>query len=129
MALDGVGTGDTTALEGFTRIEVDPWLWGMMGAATRLESSAGMDVPVLKREVTFRKKKKKERIWVRKPRVTLKTAIYLPVLACLVVLELVSDHAHYDIIQDEPTSIHDLLSFNIERCLSLRLVNIAYHLL
>ncbi len=101
MALDGVGTGDTTALEGFTRIEVDPWLWGMMGAATRLESSAGMDVPVLKREVTFRKKKKKECIWVRKLRVTLKTAVYLPVLACLVVLELVSDHAHHDIVRDE----------------------------
>jgi len=127
VALDGVGTGDTTALEGFTRIEVDPWLWGMMGAATRLESSAGMDVPVLKREVTFRKKKKKECIWVRKLRVTLKTAVYLPVLACLVVLELVSDHAHHDIVRDEPTGIHDLLSFNIERCLSSQLVHVAYH--
>src|SRR6266566_1912909 len=80
---DKVGAVDATALEGFTRIEVDLWLSTVMGAATRLESSAGMDVPVLKREVTFRKKKKKERIWVRKPHVMLRTAIYLPVLACL----------------------------------------------
>ena len=56
---------------------------------------------------------------VRKPRVTSRTTVYyyLPVFASLVVLKLVSDHAHHDIVRDEPTGIHDLLRFNAERCL------------
>jgi hypothetical protein len=36
---DEVGTADATALVGFTRIEVNPWLWGMTGTSTRLESA------------------------------------------------------------------------------------------
>jgi len=36
---DEVRTADATALVGFTRVDVDPWLWGMTGASTGLESA------------------------------------------------------------------------------------------
>ena len=43
------------------------------------------------------------------------SAVCLPVLTRLVVLELVPDHAHHDVVRDEPTSIHDLFSLDAER--------------
>jgi hypothetical protein len=36
---DKVRAADATALAGFPRIEVDPWLWGMTGAPTGLKSA------------------------------------------------------------------------------------------
>ena len=36
---DKVREADATASVGFTRVEVDPWLWGMTGASTGLESA------------------------------------------------------------------------------------------
>jgi hypothetical protein len=36
---DEVRAADVTALAGFPRIEVDPWLRGMTGASTELESA------------------------------------------------------------------------------------------
>ncbi|SRR6266478_7207398 len=48
---------------------------------------------------------------------TRRTAVCLPVLARLVGLELVPDHAHHDVVRDEPTGIHDLLSFDTKSCL------------
>jgi hypothetical protein len=36
---DEVRVADATALAGFPRIEVDPWLWGMTGAPTGLKSA------------------------------------------------------------------------------------------
>ena len=39
----------------------------------------------------------------------------VPVLALLVVLELVPNHAHHNVVRDEPTSIHDLLGLDTER--------------
>ena len=39
----------------------------------------------------------------------------LPVLASLVVLELVADHAHHDVVRDESAGIHDLLGFDAQR--------------
>ena len=36
---DKVRVADATALVGFTRVEVDPWLWGTTGASTGLESA------------------------------------------------------------------------------------------
>jgi hypothetical protein len=36
---DEVRAADATALAGFPRIEVDPWLWGMTGAPTGLKSA------------------------------------------------------------------------------------------
>ena len=42
-------------------------------------------------------------------------AHYAPVLALLVVLKLVSDYTHHDIVRNEPASIHDLLRLHTER--------------
>ena len=42
-------------------------------------------------------------------------AQYVPVLALLVVLELVPDYTHHDIVRNEPASIHDLLRLHTER--------------
>ena len=36
---DKVRAANATALVGFTRVEVDPWLWGMTGASTGLKSA------------------------------------------------------------------------------------------
>ena len=38
-----------------------------------------------------------------------------PVLARPVVLELIPDHAHHDVVRDEPAGIHNLLGFDAER--------------
>ena len=36
---DKVREADASASVAFTRVEVDPWLWGMTGASTGLESA------------------------------------------------------------------------------------------
>src|SRR6266404_9885592 len=42
------------------------------------------------------------------------SADYAPVLAQLVVLQLVPNHAHHDVVRDEPTSIHDFLGLDAQ---------------
>ena len=46
---------------------------------------------------------------------------YSPILARFIVIQLVLDHVHHNIVRNESSGIHDLLGFNTKRRLLLHL--------